>query len=98
MKIVHPSEVIRIYNIFKLNLSWDLFLQTAREGNVFTGICHSVHNPPHGYSITACPCYNTVSTHPTGMLSCWNSISITKCNVISFITLGLNYSLLTAFC
>ena len=37
------------------------FLPTSREGNVFTGICHSVHNRPHGNSVTAHPCYSTVS-------------------------------------
>ena len=31
---------------------------------------HSVHNRPHGYSITAHPCYGTVGTHPPGMLTC----------------------------
>ena len=46
------------------------FLPTAREGNVFTGICNSVHNRPYGYSVTAHPCYSAVGTHPTGMLSC----------------------------
>ena len=46
------------------------FLPTAREGNVFIGVCHSVHNRPHGYSVTANPCYNAVGTHPTGMISC----------------------------
>ena len=45
-------------------------LPIAREGNVFTGVCHSVHNRPYGYSITAHPCYGAVATHPTGMLSC----------------------------
>ena len=33
------------------------FLSTAREGNVFTGVCRSVHNRPHAYSITAHPCW-----------------------------------------
>ena len=53
------------------------FLPTAREGNVFTGVCHSVHNRPHAYSVTAHPCwlfvhcYGAVGTHPTGMLSCF---------------------------
>ena len=41
-------------------------LPTAREGNVFTGLCHSVHNQPHGYSVTAHPCNGAVDTHPTG--------------------------------
>ena len=53
------------------------FLPTAREGNVFTGVRHSVHNRPHAYSVTAHPCwlfvhcYGAVGTHPTGMLSCF---------------------------
>ena len=33
------------------------FLSTARKGNVFTGVCHSVHSWPHAYSITAHPCW-----------------------------------------
>ena len=36
-------------------------LPTAREGNVFTGVCHSVYYRHHD-------CYNAVSMHPTGML------------------------------
>ena len=32
-------------------------LPTAREGNVFTGVCHSVHNWPHAYLVTAHPCW-----------------------------------------
>ena len=32
-------------------------LPTARESNVFTGICYSVHNWPHAYSVTAHPCW-----------------------------------------
>ena len=31
---------------------------------------HSVHNRPHGYLVTAHPCYGAVCTHATGMLSC----------------------------
>ena len=34
-------------------------------------VSHSVHNWPHGYSVTAHPCYSAVGTHPTGMLSCF---------------------------
>ena len=33
-------------------------------------VSHSVHNQPHGYSVTANPCCGAVRTHPTGMLSC----------------------------
>ena len=47
-----------------------LLLPTAREGNVFTGICHSVYNRPCGYLFTTHPCYGAVGMHPTGMLSC----------------------------
>ena len=36
-------------------------LPTVREGNVYTGVCHSVYYRHHG-------CYNAVSMHPTGML------------------------------
>ena len=32
-------------------------LPTAREGYVFTGVCHSVHNRPYGHSVTAYPCW-----------------------------------------
>ena len=46
------------------------FSLKAREGNVFIGVCHSVHNLPHGYSVTAHPCYSAVGTYRTGMLSC----------------------------
>ena len=40
-------------------------LPAAREGNVFTGVCHSVHNRPHGYSVTDHPCNGTVGMHST---------------------------------
>ena len=33
------------------------FLPTAREGNVFTRVCDSVHNQPYGYSVTAHSCW-----------------------------------------
>ena len=33
-------------------------------------VSHSVHNRPHGYSVTGHPCYSAVGMHPTGMLSC----------------------------
>ena len=39
--------------------------------NVFTGVCQSIHNWPHGYSVTAHPCYGTVGMHTIGMLSNW---------------------------
>ena len=36
------------------------YLRTAMEGNVFTGVCHSVYNWPHAYSVTAHPCNDVV--------------------------------------
>ena len=51
-------------------VNWTRLLPTAREANVFTGVCHSVHDRPHGYPVTAHPCYGAIGTHPTGMLSC----------------------------
>ena len=48
---------------------WSELLPTAREGNVLTGVCHSVHNRPHAYTVTVRPRYGAVGTHPTGMLS-----------------------------
>ena len=38
---------------------------------VFTDVCHSIHNRPHGYLFTAHPCYSVVCTYPTAMLSCF---------------------------
>ena len=35
----------------------DVFLPTSREGNVFTRVCDSVYNQPHGYSVTVHPCW-----------------------------------------
>ena len=34
-----------------------LLLPTAREGNVFTHVCGSVHNRPHGYLVIDHPCW-----------------------------------------
>ena len=37
---------------------WNVFLLLiAKEVNVFTGVCHSVHNWPHGFSVTAHGCW-----------------------------------------
>ena len=49
-------------------------LPTAREGNVFTGVCNSVHKWPHGCWFTAHSCYGAVGTHPTAMLSCFTNL------------------------
>ena len=65
------------------NNSYVLLLQTAREGNVFIGVYHSVYNWPYGHSVIAHPCwllghcYGAVRKHPTGMLS-W-LIFVQKC-------------------
>ena len=32
-------------------------------------VSHSVHNRPHGYTVTAHSYYGAVGTHPTGMRS-----------------------------
>ena len=40
-------------------------------------VSHYVHAQPHGYSVTAHPCYGAVGTHLTGMLS-WYHISISR--------------------
>ena len=52
-----------------------VLLPTTRESNAFTGVRHSVHNRSHGFSVTAHPCYGAVGTHPTGMLSCYLSVT-----------------------
>ena len=51
------------------------FWPAAREGNVFTCICDSVHNRPHGYSVTAHPCWLlSHSLLPRGQYaSYWNA-------------------------
>ena len=44
------------YHMWRLLSNPDNYsLPTAREGNVFTHVCDSVHNRPHGYSVTAHP-------------------------------------------
>ena len=69
----HDSGIVTIphayYNIntFRVN-TLKILLPTVREGNVFTGVCHSVHNRPHDYLFTAHPCYGEVGTHSAGML------------------------------
>ena len=35
-----------------------------------SSVSDSVHNWPRDYLVIAHPCYSTVGTHPTGMLSC----------------------------
>ena len=45
-------------------------VREGREGNVFTSVCHSVYSRPHGYSVTAHPCYSAIGTHLAGILSC----------------------------
>ena len=75
--------------LFDDNLSCSsCLLPTTRVGNVFTGVCYSVHNRPHGYSFTAHPCYGTTNMHPSGMLSCyclqqsWGKVIFSQASVI----------------
>ena len=42
---------------FSVTLFSLMFLPTAREGNVFTRVCDSVHNRSHGYLVIAHPCW-----------------------------------------
>ena len=60
------------------------FLPNTREGNVFTGVCHSVHHRPLGYWFNAHPCYGVVGMHPIGMLSCYSEISTHISRVLPF--------------
>ena len=62
-------ECFLVIDKFRLFTGLPNLSPTTREGNVFTGVCHSVQNWPYGYSVTAHPCYSMVGTHPTGMLS-----------------------------
>ena len=39
-------------------------------------VIHSVHNRPHGYSVTAHPWYGAVGTHPTKMLSWYSNVFV----------------------
>ena len=57
--------------VFDIHAQDKNLLTTTREGNVFARVCDSVHNRPHGYSVTAHPCYGVVGTHPTRMRSCY---------------------------
>ena len=51
-----------------------IFLPTTREGNVFTGVCHSVYNRPHAYSVTAHSCWLLGHLLPCSRYaSYWNS-------------------------
>ena len=80
MKIMRSTGIIEIPQCGRFPEVEYCLLPTAREGNVLTGVCHSVHNRPSGYFVTAHPCWllghcspllQRVGTHPTGMLSCY---------------------------
>ena len=43
-----------IHGLYLFSRTYHL-LPTATEGNVFTGVCHSVHNRSHAYSVTTHP-------------------------------------------
>ena len=66
-----------------------LYLRTAREGNVFTGVCLSTIGLM-GYWFTARPCYGAVGTHPTGMLSCYCIYICCMGHICCVVTLQLN--------
>ena len=63
--------------LVELRFYWHL-LPTAGEGNVLTGVCHSVHIRPHIYSFTAHRFYGAVGMHPTWMLSCLQTTNVNK--------------------
>ena len=56
----YRAELCYMWTLFKAVFGGHLY---RPQGKVmfFTGVCHSVYNRPHGYSVTA---------HPTGTLSC----------------------------
>ena len=88
-KFGNSTEEVRRYvfeglywvRYFEQSLSWRKFFTSDIQNlfpsprNVFTGMCRSVHNRPHGYLFTVHPYYGMVGTHPTGMLSCWKYVS-----------------------
>ena len=47
-----------------------IYRQQGKVMFLQASVNHSVHNRPHGYSVTVHPCYGAVGMHPTGMLSC----------------------------
>ena len=52
----------------------DLFVHYRPQEKVKfsqVSVSHYVHIRPHGYSVTAPPCYHAVGMQPTGMLSCF---------------------------
>ena len=51
-------------------------LPTAREGNVFTGVCHSAHNQPHGNSLLH-PCSSLLQRGRYA--SYWNAFLFVTC-------------------
>ena len=84
IKSYHLLKCCKIIHVV-MDLLSCILLPTAREGNVFTGVCHSVHNRPYDYLVIA------VGTHPIGMVSC--SIAVVdllfKSNIIKKISCKL---------
>ena len=60
-----PSHLVKLLlpNIY-------IYRQQGKVMFLQASVSHSVHNRPHGYSVTVHPCYGAVGMHPTGMLSC----------------------------
>ena len=85
----YPQNSTRVTYYVCLKLGLVQLLPTAREANVFTGVCHSVHNRPYAYSVTAHPCwllghlsrcgryasYWNASLFPVGSLQIYSSSS-----------------------
>ena len=72
LTLVMANINLYLYNPQQVSAScpFEAIFSDRKKGNDFTGVCHSVHNRPHGYLVTAYPCYSAAGTHPTRMLSC----------------------------
>ena len=55
----------------EMYIIWLCYYRPQPQGKVMfseASVSQFVHNWPHGYSVTAHPCYGVFSTHPAGML------------------------------
>ena len=59
-----PSQLHDIDNMLKQAKKLTQILEANVSGLISLG--RLVSNRPHGYSVTAHPCYGAVGTHPTG--------------------------------
>ena len=60
-----------------------IFYRLQGEGNVFTDVCHSVHNRSHGYSFTAHPCYYFLVPENVGVVFSRSHICTGFCQIKS---------------